>query len=241
MHGTQAELKKLFAEFQGLAVQFPKIQIAVFPPFVYLPQLIQDKETNISIGAQNHAAYLQGAYTGEVSSLMLKDIGCEYVLLGHSERRNIFGETDAIVAQKFALAKECQLKPVLCIGETEAQRDTNETEAVVKKQIDAILQKVGIAAFADTVIAYEPVWAIGTGRTPTLDEIQAVHATIRHYLAEHDKQVAEQILIIYGGSMKPDNASGILALPDVDGGLIGGASLKAADFKQICEASSYNK
>jgi triosephosphate isomerase len=179
-----------------------------------------------------------GAFTGEISAPMLKDLGCSHVIIGHSERREIFGESDALIADKFAAALANSLSPVLCIGETQAQREAGETEATVLRQLDAVLQQVGADAFADAVIAYEPVWAIGTGLTATPDQAQEMHDLIRGTLARHNAEVAGAIRVLYGGSVKADNAAELFAQPDIDGALVGGASLVADDFLTIC--SSYN-
>ena len=169
---------------------------------------------------------------------MLNDMGCEYVIVGHSERRTLYGETSGDVAAKFKAALEAGLKPVLCVGETLEERQAEKTEAVVDEQLDAVLDLVGIAAFARAVIAYEPVWAIGTGMTATPEQAQDVHAHIRQLLAGHDGDVADGVQILYGGSMKGENAAGLLAMQDIDGGLIGGASLKAPDFLAIADAAA---
>jgi triosephosphate isomerase len=168
---------------------------------------------------------------------MLVDVGCRYAIVGHSERRALFGEDDAMVARKFEAARQAGLVPVLCVGETLAEREAGQTEAVVARQLDAVLAASGVVAFADAIIAYEPVWAIGTGLTATPEQAQAVHAFIRARLAGQDAAVAAGVRIQYGGSMKPDNAVELLAMPDIDGGLIGGASLKADDFLAICRAA----
>lgn len=240
MHGNRQELLRLVDELKSQGInELNKIDIAVFPPFVYLSDIQQSLQNmGMTLGAQNQADQEQGAFTGEVSPLMLKDVGCRYVLLGHSERRHIYGESNETVARKLLLANEHQLLPVLCVGETEKERLSGQTEHVIAEQLNAVINLGGIAALQNAVIAYEPVWAIGTGRVATPEEAQIVHAFIRQSLAQHDAQLAEKIRIIYGGSLKPDNAALIFAMPDVDGGLIGGASLKAADFLAICLASA---
>ena len=215
------------------------VTVAVCVPFPYLAQA-QSVLTGTPVvwGAQNLSEQAQGAFTGEVSASMLQDFACRYVLVGHSERRSIYGETDALVAEKFAVALAAGLRPVLCVGETLEQRDAGQTVAVVSTQIDAVLKRVGVAAFANAVIAYEPVWAIGTGRTATSEQAQEVHAAIRAQIAQADAAVAGGLQILYGGSMKPSNAVELLGMPDIDGGLIGGASLVAADFLAICSAAA---
>ena len=214
------------------------VTVAVCVPFPYLAQA-QSVLTGTPVvwGAQNLSEQAQGAFTGEVSASMLQDFACRYVLVGHSERRSIYGETDALVAEKFAVALAAGLRPVLCVGETLEQREAGQTVAVVSTQIDAVLKRVGVAAFANAVIAYEPVWAIGTGRTATSEQAQEVHAAIRAQIAQADAAVAGGLQILYGGSMKPSNAVELLGMPDIDGGLIGGASLVAADFLSICTAA----
>ncbi len=215
------------------------VTVAVCVPFPYLAQA-QSVLTGTPVvwGAQNLSEQAQGAFTGEVSASMLQDFACRYVLVGHSERRSIYGETDALVAEKFAVALAAGLRPVLCVGETLEQREAGQTVEVVSTQIDAVLKRVGVAAFANAVIAYEPVWAIGTGRTATSEQAQEVHAAIRAQIAQADAAVAAGLQILYGGSMKPSNAVELLGMPDIDGGLIGGASLVAADFLAICSAAA---
>ena len=215
------------------------VTVAVCVPFPYLAQA-QSVLTGTPVvwGAQNLSEQAQGAFTGEVSASMLQDFACRYVLVGHSERRSIYGETDALVAEKFAVALAAGLRPVLCVGETLEQREAGQTVEVVSTQIDAVLKRVGVAAFANAVIAYEPVWAIGTGRTATSEQAQEVHAAIRAQIAQADAAVAGGLQILYGGSMKPSNAVDLRGMPDIDGGLIGGASLVAADFLAICSAAA---
>ena len=215
------------------------VTVAVCVPFPYLAQA-QSVLTGTPVvwGAQNLSEQAQGAFTGEVSASMLQDFACRYVLVGHSERRSIYGETDALVAEKFAVALAAGLRPVLCVGETLEQREAGQTVEVVSAQIDAVLKRVGVAAFANAVIAYEPVWAIGTGRTATSEQAQEVHAAIRAQIAQADAAVAGGLQILYGGSMKPSNAVELLGMPDIDGGLIGGGSLVAADFLAICSAAA---
>ena len=215
------------------------VTVAVCVPFPYLAQA-QSVLTGTPVvwGAQNLSEQARGAFTGEVSASMLQDFACRYVLVGHSERRSIYGETDSLVAEKFAVALAAGLRPVLCVGETLEQREAGQTVEVVSAQIDAVLKRVGVAAFANAVIAYEPVWAIGTGRTATSEQAQEVHAAIRAQIAQADAAVAGGLQILYGGSMKPSNAVELLGMPDIDGGLIGGASLVAADFLAICSAAA---
>ena len=212
--------------------------VLVIPPFPYLDRLSRRAaDVGLGLGAQDLSAHGSGAYTGEVSGGMLADVGAGFVLVGHSERREMHGETDEIVAAKFEAAAFAGLKPVLCVGENREQRDAGETESVVRRQIEGIVARCGASALAGAVIAYEPVWAIGTGLVATRQQAQSVHAFIRALLARHDVILARQIKILYGGSMKPQNAAELLACEDIDGGLIGGASLNADEFVAIIAAS----
>ncbi len=214
-------------------------RMLVCPPFAYLSSVAGLlKGSNIALGAQNVSQFDSGAYTGEISPSMLKDVGCEFVIVGHSERRAMFGESNEIVAAKFVAAQGAGLLPILCVGETLEQREAGTTEQVIDAQLDAVLDAAGIGAFEQAVIAYEPVWAIGTGKTATPEQAQAVHLHIRKRLAGHDGELAGRVQILYGGSMKGDNAPGLLGMPDIDGGLIGGASLKANDFLAIAAAAA---
>jgi triosephosphate isomerase len=234
MNGSLASATALLTGLCETVSADEQVRVAVFPSDVYLSKMSEIlKGSAICLGGQNHCNHEQGAFTGETAPAMLKDFNCEYVLLGHSERRHIFAETDLMVAQKFALARKNNLTPVLCVGETEAQYEADKTEAIVKQQIDAVIEENSVSALKDCVIAYEPVWAIGTGKVATAETVQEVHAMIRAHLASLDEAVAESVAIIYGGSLKPNNAAEIFALPDVDGGLIGGASLKVEDFSQL--------
>jgi triosephosphate isomerase len=211
---------------------------AVCVPLPYLAQVSAALAGSaIAWGAQNLSEHDAGAYTGEVSGAMLKDFGCRYAIVGHSERRALYGEDDARVAAKFIAARRSGLTPILCVGETLEQRERGETESVVGRQLDAVIAGAGTAAFADAVLAYEPVWAIGTGRNATPQQAQDVHAFVRGRLAARDKALAGDVAILYGGSVKPGNAKELFAMPDIDGGLIGGASLVAGDFIAICAAA----
>lgn len=224
MHGSRAANRALLeAILKGL----PKdgVQCVVCPPFPYLAEVAEQlRGTPTLCGAQNVSEHAQGAYTGEVSAAMLKELGCRYVIVGHSERRQIFGETHAQVAAKFAAARGAGLTPILCVGETLAEREAGRTEEVVARQLGAV-------KFGDAVLAYEPVWAIGTGKNATPEQAQAVHAFLR-------KKVPQDTAIVYGGSVKAQNAAAIFAMPDVDGGLIGGASLVADEFLAIARAAA---
>jgi len=214
------------------------VRRVVCAPFPYLAQVRQLLQgTGIEWGAQDVCQYSGGAYTGGVSAAMLADFGCRYAIVGHSERRSIFGESDDVTAAKFAAALEAGLTPILCLGESLAEREAGETESVVARQLDAVIGKSGAVALARAVIAYEPVWAIGTGRTATPEQAQAVHAFIRQRVATHDQGVAANLTILYGGSVKAANASQLFGMPDVDGGLIGGAALNADEFAAICRSA----
>ncbi len=231
--GNAALLTALLAEVDALPCE-----AAVCPPFPYLAQAQQLLAGSVlMLGAQNVSQHPSGAYTGEVAVGMLQEFGCRYVLLGHSERRAIFGESDATVAAKFEAALAGGLVPVLCVGETLADRQAGETEIVVGRQLDAVLARLGSAALGRGVVAYEPVWAIGTGQTATPEEAQAVHRFIRQRVAAGDAEVAAGLRILYGGSVKPQNAAALFGQADIDGGLIGGAALVAEDFLAICRAT----
>ncbi len=213
------------------------VDVSVCVPFPYLfqPAMLLEN-TAITWGAQNISEHLIGAYTGEVSAAMLREFSCKFVLVGHSERRTLYGEDDALIARKFIAAQKAGITPILCVGETLAEREANATEAVIGRQIDKVIELAGIAALENSVLAYEPVWAIGTGKTASAEQAQAVHAFIRSRIASHDAALALKLLILYGGSVKASNAAQLLIMPDVDGGLIGGASLVAEDFLAICRA-----
>ena len=238
MHGGLKANQQLLQDVVAGVAGLRDVAVAVCVPFPYLAQAQAVLSgTPVAWGAQNLSEQAQGAFTGEVSASKLQDFSCRYVLVGHSERRAIYGETDSLVAEKFAAALASGLRPVLCVGETLEQRDAGKTLEVVFAQIDAVLARVGVAAFSGAVVAYEPVWAIGTGRTATSAQAQEVHAAIRAKLAKLDAGVAEGLQILYGGSVKPGNAVELFSMPDIDGGLIGGASLVASDFLAICAAA----
>jgi triosephosphate isomerase (TIM) len=238
MHGSRAENSALV---ETLLAQFPadsRAECVICPPFVYLHEVGRMlRDTNVALGAQDVCAEAQGAYTGEVSAGMLKDVGCWYAIVGHSERRLLFGEHDRLVARKFAAAQAKGLVPILCIGEQLAERESGRTHEVVVRQIEAVLELCSADAFATAVIAYEPVWAIGTGRNATPEQAQDVHAFIRGRIEARDARIAAATRILYGGSVKASNAAELFAMPDVDGGLIGGASLKAEEFLSILAAA----
>jgi len=212
--------------------------LAVCPPAIFLMKVGGMLEgSNIALGAQNVCDQASGAFTGEVSGAMLKEAGCQYAIVGHSERRALYLESDELVAARFAMAQQSGLTPILCVGETLQEREDEVTEQVVARQLGAVIDSQGIAAIATSVIAYEPVWAIGTGQVATPEQAQTVHAFIRKMLAGQDVAVANKVQILYGGSMNPTNAGELLSQPDIDGGLIGGAALKAADFLAIGQAA----
>lgn len=238
MNGTLASIKPLLdGVLDGLGAEFPA-EVAICPPFVYLAEVARAlDESNISLGAQNVSHHEAGAFTGEVSVSMLQDYGCQYVIVGHSERRHIYGEGDHEVSEKFLAAVKADISPILCVGERLEEREGDATEEVVARQIDAVINVAGIEAFESAVIAYEPVWAIGTGKNATPEQAEEVHEFIRLRLARHDDKVAGNIRILYGGSVKADNAASLFSMANVDGGLIGGASLKVDDFVSICRAT----
>ncbi|SFB59706.1 triose-phosphate isomerase [Azotobacter beijerinckii] len=239
MNGSLDANRRLLQELLPPLAALTGVEVAVCPPFPYLAQVGALLEgSGVALGAQNLHAAEKGAFTGEVGAGMLKELGCRYVLVGHSERRSLFGESDGLVAEKFEAALAAGLLPVLCVGETLAQRRDGSTEAVIAAQVRAVLQRVGIAGIATGVVAYEPVWAIGTGETASPEQAQAVHRQIRALLGEADRELAAATPLLYGGSVKADNAAALFAQPDIDGGLIGGASLEAASFAAICQAAA---
>src|SRR5688572_3333878 len=238
MNGNLATNRALLEAVSAAAAKVPAVKCAVLPPYPYLAQVQQLLSgSGVAWGAQDVSQFASGAYTGGVSAAMLVDFGCRYVIVGHSERRTLFGDTNALVAQKYAAALNAGLTPIVCIGETLEQREAGSTETIIATQLDAVTELNGIQSFAQAVIAYEPVWAIGTGRTATPDQAQAVHAFIRGRLAEKDDAVAQRVQILYGGSVKGANAAELFAMADIDGGLIGGASLDAAEFGVILRAA----
>ena len=236
MHGSLANnLALLDAVKSGAAAL--ACEVAVCVPYPYLAQAKSVLGgSNVAWGAQDVSAHAQGAYTGEVSAAMLVDFGCRYAIVGHSERRTLHAESDQLVADKFAAALGAGVTPILCVGETLAEREAGITDAVVTRQLEAVLAKSGVAALARAVVAYEPVWAIGTGKTATPQQAQDAHAAIRARVARDDGAVAAGLQILYGGSVKAGNAKELFAMADIDGGLIGGAALVAADFLAICAA-----
>lgn len=238
MNGSKASIKELLDGIKKGIGDVETAEVAVCPPFIYLGEVeAQLSGTPVVWGSQNLSTEEKGAFTGEISAAMVNDFSCKYVLVGHSERRSLYGEDDAVVAKKFSVARAAGLKPILCIGETLEEREKGVTNDVVARQLEAVIALEGIAALADGVIAYEPVWAIGTGKTASPEQAQEVHAFIRGLLAGKDESVAAKVQILYGGSMNAANAAELLAQTDIDGGLIGGASLKAEDFLTICRAA----
>ncbi len=242
MNGSSAANAELVAGIVAGVPEGSGFSLLVCPPYPYLASVVaQTQGSAVKVGAQNVSEHDKGAFTGEVAPGMLQDLGCDYVIVGHSERRAMYGETSAQVAAKFKSAQAAGITPILCVGETLEEREAGTTESVIDEQLDAVLNLVGVSAFAGAVIAYEPVWAIGTGMTATPEQAQDVHAHIRARLAEQSAEIAAGVQILYGGSMKGDNAAGLLTQPDIDGGLIGGASLKAVDFLAIARAAAQAK
>ncbi|CAM3708449.1 Triosephosphate isomerase [Pseudomonas reidholzensis] len=238
MHGTRASVAELTQGLSQLSLS-SGIEVAVFPPALFINTVIDGlAKTKIVVGAQNSAVQSeQGALTGEVAPSQLAEVGCKLVLIGHSERRQVIGESDEVLNRKFAAAQAAGLKPVLCVGETLEEREAGKTLEVVGRQLSSIIDAFGVSAFANAVIAYEPVWAIGTGLTASPQQAQDVHAAIRQQLAAQDAEVAEGVQLLYGGSVKAANAAELFGMPDIDGGLIGGASLNADEFGAICRAA----
>jgi len=239
MNGSLAENQALLEALLPALAALKGTEFAVCVPFPYLSQargLLEGQA--VALGAQDVCQFEKGAYTGAVSAAMVADFRCRYAIVGHSERRTVFGDTDEIVAQKFAAVLKHGMTPILCVGETLAEREKGITEKVVARQLDVVLKHNGTASLAKSVVAYEPVWAIGTGKNATPDEAQAVHAYIRGRVAAVDEQLAAQLRILYGGSVKSGNASQLFAMADVDGGLIGGASLVAEEFIAICRTAA---
>ena len=232
MHGSLTESRPLVEALRSGVTAGAPATMLLCPPFVYLPAVREWLQGSaIALGAQDVADKPgTGAYTGEISGQMLCDVGCRYVIVGHSERRALYAETDGVVAAKFAAAQTAGLVPILCVGETLEQREAGQTRSVIERQVASVVKSAGVAAFAKAVIAYEPVWAIGTGRTASPEQAQEVHAFIRGMIAGQDATIASGLSILYGGSVKGANAKSLFAMADIDGGLVGGASLAAAEF-----------
>lgn len=238
MHGSLPENEGLLRAVSGTAGRLSQASCAVCVPFPYLAQaqaLLAGSKA--ALGAQNVSPHAKGAFTGEVSVAMLAEFGCRYVIVGHSERRALYGEDDAVVASKAQAAMDGGLTPVICVGESLSERDAGVTEEVVGRQLDAVIAVIGAAGLAKSVVAYEPVWAIGTGKTASPEQAQAVHAFVRGRVSAQDEAVARGLTILYGGSVKASNARELFAMPDIDGGLIGGASLSGEEFDAICLAA----
>ena len=236
MHGSRSENAALIDEILAADQGDSGPEVLVCPPFVYLWEAgRQLRGSSVALGAQDVCAEAIGAHTGEISASMLKDVGCTHAIVGHSERRALYGEDDQLVARKFAAAQREGLTPILCVGETLEEREEGRTAEVVLRQLDAVLGVAGTDGFMRAVMAYEPVWAIGTGKNATPDQAQEVHALLRARLAEKDATMAACLRILYGGSVKAVNAAELFAMPDVDGGLVGGAALNGEEFRRICE------
>jgi triosephosphate isomerase len=239
MHGSRAANETLLADLEERINPEWPVDVVIFPPYVYLADAVRTLEDgDIAVGAQDVCAEAPGAFTGQVAAAMLKDIGCRYVIVGHSERRRLYHEDDALVARKFAAALQAGLTPVLCVGESLEEREAHRTQAVVARQLDAVTAMNGVSSLAEAIVAYEPVWAIGTGRTASPEQAQEVHAHLRSRIGGQDAKIGGQVRILYGGSVKASNAAKLFSMPDVDGGLVGGASLSAEEFLEICAAAA---
>lgn len=238
MNGSRERARELLSGLLAGLDAGAKAQVGVCPPFVHIPEMAELlKDSPVWLGAQNVADQTEGAYTGETSAPMLAEFGCRLAIVGHSERRALYGESSALVAARYRKAIEHGIVPILCVGETLSEREADRTFAVIEEQLAAVLDLCGVESLAKAVIAYEPVWAIGTGKTATTEQAQEVHAWIRAKIAGLNAEVAENLIIQYGGSVKPDNAAALFSMPDIDGGLIGGASLDVKSFLAICHAA----
>ncbi len=233
-------LTGLNAELEGVT----GVDVAVAPPALYIDlaeRTLTDEGSAIILGAQNTDINNQGAFTGDMSPAMLKEFGASHIIIGHSERREYHNESDEFIAKKFGFLKENGLTPVFCIGESEAQNEAGETEAVCNRQVNAVIDALGVEALQDAIIAYEPIWAIGTGKAATAEDAQRIHASIRAHIATKSQAIADQVIIQYGGSVKPENAAAYFAQPDIDGALVGGAALDAKSFAAIAKAAAEAK
>jgi triosephosphate isomerase len=240
MHGARNEVNSLVEAIKDFPAH--SIDVVIFPATIHIPQVEQLlKGTNIAWGAQNIYIDKSGAYTGEISAQMLTDFNCRSVLIGHSERRMIFKEDLNLIAEKFKFALQANLSPILCVGETLEQRNQGLTQKIIQEQLQSVIDQAGIDSFKQAVVAYEPVWAIGTGQTATPEQAQEIHAFIRQLIKKQSENIAESLRILYGGSVKADNAEGLFAMQDIDGGLVGGASLNAESFLAICRAAEQRK
>jgi len=239
MNGLRSEANELASGVARGSHSYTNVDIVLCPPSILIPQVIETVAgTDVSIGGQNLGAQLKGAFTGEISGTMLKDHGCRFVIVGHSERRLLFGETDTIVGEKTALAYSVGLKPIICVGETLEERETGQAMDVIERQIRTVIDIAGVGVFSEGLVAYEPVWAIGTGKTATPQEAQEIHSFIRNLIEQEKPGIGVTTRILYGGSVNTDNAAKLFTEEDIDGGLIGGASLKSDDFLSICEVAS---
>lgn len=239
MNGDRATSAALLSALKRDVTGRESAQVVVCPPYLYIPLAAEALASSaVTWGGQDLDVHASGAYTGAISGAMLKDYACTYVIVGHSERRTVYSETDQLVADKYAAAQGVGLIPILCVGETLAEREANRTEEVIARQLDAVLKKSGIASFGNAIVAYEPVWAIGTGKTATPQQAQNMHAFIRQKLASLDRNIAGGVRILYGGSVKGANAIELFGQPDIDGGLIGGASLQVEEFVTIVRAAT---
>lgn len=240
MNGSALQANALIEGISSKLVNAPfkNTKIVICPSYIHIESVLAKlKNSNIQVGAQDVSSYANGAYTGQISAQMLADIGCKYVIIGHSERRQYCFEDSAAISKKLSASVDFGLTPIFCVGETKSEREQGVTEEVISKQIVSVIEDCGVDAFTKAIIAYEPIWAIGTGLTATPEQAQAVHAFIRHSLRAYDKELSNKIIILYGGSLNSKNASSLFAQQDIDGGLVGGASLNAEEFVQICEAA----
>lgn len=237
MHGSKADIAQLLADLSGLLPAASRAELAVCPPFPYLLWSAKHLPMQVGLGAQNVCVEADGAFTGEVAAAMLRDCGCRFVIVGHSERRQFYGETSELVARKTQQVLQHDLIPIVCVGETLAEREAGKTLVVIESQLQPLFEQVAPDLLARCVIAYEPVWAIGTGRTASPEQAQEVHAHIRATIRQHGGAIAEDMPLLYGGSVKANNAAALFSQSDIDGGLVGGASLNAEEFAAICSAA----
>jgi len=246
MNGSSTTTARLLNTILTQVGTFSSVDVALFPPAVYLKQ-VQEALTGTPLfwGTQNLSQFKQGAYTGEISAPMLNDFGCEYVLMGHSERRCLYAKIgldqlalDYIIADKYGIALQEGITPIVCIGESPEEHEQGKTEEIILRLLDIIIEHSGVKALSQAILAYEPVWAIGTGKSAAPEWAQSVHALMREHISKQDKATAESVQILYGGSVKGDNAASLFSMPDIDGGLVGGASLDADEFIAICQAAA---
>ncbi|MDO6706263.1 triose-phosphate isomerase [Photobacterium sp. 1_MG-2023] len=244
LNGSKEMVTNLLTGLDAALAGIDGVDVAVAPPVMYLDlaeRLISQGQSKIILGAQNVDVNASGAFTGDISPEMLKDFGATHIIIGHSERREYHNESDEFVAKKFAFLKENGLTPVLCIGESEAQNEAGETVAVCARQLDAVINTQGVEALNGAIVAYEPIWAIGTGKAATAQQAQEIHAAIRAHIASFSADVANNVVIQYGGSVKAGNAAELFAMPDIDGALVGGAALDAEGFAAIAKAAAKAK